>query len=272
MTADDDRELLRQFVQTRDQYAFAELVRRHIDLVYSSAQRQLSDPAAAEDATQSVFVLLAAKAHTIGRDGALAGWLLAATRGVALNMLRGGVRRRRHEREAAIMKSEILPTMPTEAERGDINRVLDAAIAQLKPGERDALVLRYFQDHSTTEVAEALGISAAAARKRVSRAVAQLRTLFARRGVRTSAETLCAALAADAVKAAPVSLQAATVAQSALSTAQDLAATQGVKGMAILMATIDEDKGGSCRGGRDLDRRCRDASRRLYGAAAAGRR
>src|SRR5688572_10632133 len=97
---DEDSALLRQFIATRDEKAFAELVRRHVDLVYAAARRQLRDTSAAEDVTQQVFVLLAHKARTIRDCEAVAGWLLATTRYVSLNWLRTEARRRRHESEA----------------------------------------------------------------------------------------------------------------------------------------------------------------------------
>src|SRR5690242_13113518 len=100
----DDPALLRKFVSERCEAAFGQLVRRHVDLVYSSARRQVRDPALAEDVTQEVFVTLATKANSI-RDGeALAGWLLVTTRFVSLNLLRSNERRRRHEHEAGEMQ------------------------------------------------------------------------------------------------------------------------------------------------------------------------
>jgi RNA polymerase sigma factor (sigma-70 family) len=205
----DDLALLRQFVSDRSQPAFAELVRRHVDMVYSGARRQVGDPALAEDVTQAVFVTLAEKAHTI-RDGeALAGWLLVTTRFVALNALRAEARRRRHEREAAAMKSEI-DDETDEANRrawASVGPVLDEAVGKLKTEDRDALALRYFQGRSVADVAAALGVSHEAAQKRVSRAVERLRVLFARRGITTSAEALSSMLTAHGLILAPAALK-----------------------------------------------------------------
>src|SRR4051794_19980374 len=54
----DDAALLERFARTHDEDAFAALVSRYVDLVYSMSRRELADAAAAEDATQQVFLLL----------------------------------------------------------------------------------------------------------------------------------------------------------------------------------------------------------------------
>jgi len=81
-----------------------ELVRRHIDFVYSAALRQTHDPHLAEDVTQVVFIILGQKAGSIRRSTPLAGWLFNTTRYAALNAIRMEKRRRHHEQQAARAK------------------------------------------------------------------------------------------------------------------------------------------------------------------------
>jgi RNA polymerase sigma factor (sigma-70 family) len=202
----DDRALLKRFVRDGDEQAFAELVRRHIDMVYAASRRQLRDPAAIEDATQSVFVLLSKKAHTIRDSEALAGWLLVATRCVVLNMIRTETRRRKHEGRAAEMKQELQADTPEQWE--SIRPMLDQAVSTLKHQDRDAITLRYFKGQSVGDVAAALGISQDAAQKRVLRAVDRLREFFARHGVTTSSDALASALAGNVLFQAPAQLSA----------------------------------------------------------------
>ncbi|MBW3653504.1 MAG: sigma-70 family RNA polymerase sigma factor, partial [Actinobacteria bacterium] len=160
---DDDSALLKQFISTRDEQAFEALVRRYVDLVYSAARRQVRDDAAAQDVTQQVFVLLAEKANTVRDSQAIAGWLLVTTRYVALNAVRSEGRRRRHEREAAVMHEK--RRTKNEPAWEQVGPMLDEAVARLKTEDRDALALRYFQGRSVADVAATMGISQEAAQK-----------------------------------------------------------------------------------------------------------
>ncbi|HEY2019207.1 MAG TPA: sigma factor, partial [Bryobacteraceae bacterium] len=67
MDQDTDQQLLRRYVEAGSDAAFAELVARHVDKVYSAALRQLRDPHLAEDVTQTIFVALAQKARRLDR-------------------------------------------------------------------------------------------------------------------------------------------------------------------------------------------------------------
>src|SRR5688572_13456946 len=98
---DDDRELLSRYAKTRDEDAFAQIVRRHVDMVYASALRQVRDSHLAEDVTQAVFILLTQKASSIGSNVVLAGWLYHAARMTAQNARRVRERRERIERKAS---------------------------------------------------------------------------------------------------------------------------------------------------------------------------
>ncbi len=71
-----DGQLLEQFVQRRDETAFAALVERHGPMVLRVCQRRLGDRHDAEDAFQATFLVLAQKAPSIRKSEAVAGWLL----------------------------------------------------------------------------------------------------------------------------------------------------------------------------------------------------
>src|SRR6266478_8529626 len=96
----DDSALLRQYAENQSDEAFAALVTRHINLVYSVALRSVGDPHQAEEITQGVFILLAKKAAQLRHDKALSSWLFQATRLTASNFVRGETRRHRREQEA----------------------------------------------------------------------------------------------------------------------------------------------------------------------------
>jgi DNA-directed RNA polymerase specialized sigma24 family protein len=73
MTAAKDMDLLREFARHNSEAAFAELVCRHLNLVYSIALRFTSNPGDAEDVTQAVFIILARKAGRLGERTVLVG-------------------------------------------------------------------------------------------------------------------------------------------------------------------------------------------------------
>src|SRR5262245_7606075 len=97
----DDSTLLRAYVEDKSEAAFTELVQRHLNLVYSTALRQLAgDTHLAQDVAQTVFTDLARKAPTlVGRAG-IAGWLYLGAHHAAAQAVRGAHRRYAREQAA----------------------------------------------------------------------------------------------------------------------------------------------------------------------------
>ncbi len=235
-----DQQLLRDYTGRRSEAAFAELVRRHVDFVYSAAVRMVRDAHLAEDVTQDVFLALARSAPQLTGRPVLSGWLHRTAQYLAAKAVRSDVRRRAREQEAAAM-NELLAAEPAAAWEC-IAPHLDAALGELNEPERDALLLRYFERKSAREMAQILGTSEEAAQKRVSRAVEHLREFFAKRGVTVGASGLVVVISAHAVQAAPVGLAAAistaaAVAGTAIVTTATATATQAIA-MTTLQKTI----------------------------------
>ena len=84
--------------------------------------------------------------------------------------------------------------------------LLDDALGKLGEKDRNALVLRFFENKSLAEVGAALGASEDAAKMRVNRALEKLRKIFGKRGVTLSATVIAGAVSANSVHAAPVAL------------------------------------------------------------------
>jgi RNA polymerase sigma factor (sigma-70 family) len=229
-----DLDLLRQFARENSQDAFTEIVRRHVNLVYSSALRQVRSPQLAEEISQSVFADLARHAGKISGTGvppvnSLSPWLYAVTRRTAIDVVRKESRRQLREQIAVEMNN----MNATSADWTHIEPLLDDAMAALDETDRAAILLRYFENKNLREVGASLKISDDAAQKRVSRAVEKLGEFFSKRGVSVGAGGLAIVISANAVQSAPVGLAAtisaaAVLAGTAVHTSTLIAATKTI--------------------------------------------
>ena len=211
-----DMELVRQFARGGSNEAFSALVSRYVNLVYSVAIRQVGDPHLAEEATQSVFIILSQKAGSLGSKTILSGWLCRTARNVAANALTVQHRRQHREQEAYMQAASDDPEAESDAWK-QIAPHLDAAMAQLGEKNHDAVVLRFFDGKDLKEVGAALGVSEEAAKKRVARGVEKLRHFFHKRGIVVPVSVLVAAITANSVQAAPAGFLPVAVSATAAS-------------------------------------------------------
>jgi RNA polymerase sigma factor (sigma-70 family) len=202
----DCQQLLKEYAETGSESAFRELVGRYVNLVYSTALRLVDgDTQLAEDVSQTVYIGLARKAGALSREVMLGGWLYRHTYHVATKAMRRERHRQAREREAVEMNT--LQNDP-EAIARRVRPILDEALMHLGHEDRQAILLRFFEEQDFRAVGAALHVSEDAARMRVSRAVEKLHAVLTRRGVVLPAAGLSAALGAEAVKAAPAGLAA----------------------------------------------------------------
>ncbi|MGH7971202.1 MAG: RNA polymerase sigma factor, partial [Limisphaerales bacterium] len=225
----DDLELLRSYVSDRAEDAFAELVHRHVNLVYSAALRRVRSPQLAEEVAQSTFADLARNAHRLAPDTILSAWLYQVTRRTAIDIVRREARRQLREQIAIEMNT----MNSTAADWTQIEPLLDDAMPALDDTDRTAVLLRYFENRTLREVGLSLGTTEDAAQKRVARAVERLREYFAKHGATIGVGGLVVVISANAVQAAPVGLAmtlvaAATLAGTALPTATAITVTKTV--------------------------------------------
>ena len=231
----DDMTLLREYATRNSEAAFEALVSRRVNFVYSAALRQVRDPHLAEEITQAVFIILAQKAGRVSEKTILTGWLFKTTRFAALAQTRAAAKRRQREQEAQ-MQSELQPTAP-DLFWEQMSPLLDEALASLGETDRQAVLLRFFENKSLAEVGSHLGTGEDTARKRVSRALEKLHRYFSKRGASSKTAIIAGAMSANSVQAAPAvlakSVTAVAIAKGAAASGSTLTL---IKGALKLMA------------------------------------
>src|SRR5579884_1595920 len=196
----DDAELLRRFVDHRDEAAFEVLVWRHGTMVLGVCQRLLHDAHAAEDAFQATFLALAREAGRVARGGAVAGWLYRVGYRVALKAKGRAARRAEVEQRRPGSGA----TLPAEgADWTDLRPVLDDEINRLPAKYRRPVVLCYLEGKTNAEAARQLGCPAGTVATRLAWARERLRGRLTRRGVALSGAALGAALGGEVARAVP---------------------------------------------------------------------
>ncbi|MEM7384366.1 MAG: sigma-70 family RNA polymerase sigma factor [Verrucomicrobiota bacterium] len=228
-----DQVLLQQFAESRSEPAFRELVNRHIHHVHSVARRVTCNEDFARDVSQQVFTKLATRHDTIPKKLSLSAWCHVTTRSLAIDLVRREEARRRREQA---YQQGVSMNRKEEADWSELEPVIDEVVGSLSPKDREVILLRFYQKKTHAEVGQALEVAEDAARMRVNRALAKMKTLLHGRGITTTTAALALILPAHAVSAAPQALAgavttsavaAAGATSTAVSTASLFAAAKG---------------------------------------------
>jgi RNA polymerase sigma-70 factor (ECF subfamily) len=176
--------------------SFNTLVLRYQHQVYNLAYRIMGDAASASDATQEAFI--SAWRHIGGfRGGSWKAWLLRIVTNACYDELRRVKRRPSSSLESLYVED---PTPDTElppsqfespeafTQRRELNRAIQAGIAQLPHDQRIVLVLSDVQGMSYEEITQATGANLGTVKSRLSRARARLRDLLLEHGELVPAE------------------------------------------------------------------------------------
>ena len=210
-----DLDLLRSFSRRGEQTAFAQLVRRYLNLVFGTALRKTGDAGSAEEISQNVFAALARKSWRFAADDSVPAWLHRAAILESKAWLRGKIRRQNRER-IAIELETTMQTSTDDPTWRNLMPLLDEGLLSLREKDRTALLLRFHEKRSLREVGAILGINDDAAQKRIATAVDRLAHFFQRRGFKTVTGAVAAAGLQQAAVSAPASV-ASAMTQAALS-------------------------------------------------------
>ncbi len=234
-----DWQLLQDYVERGSQAAFATLVERHVNFVYSTCLREVRDAALAEDVTQVVFLILARKAHNLRETGTLSGWLYKTSCFACKNAMKQERARQRHEQNLIqeLRAETENPPQPND-DWSHLEELLHDALSHLNNKQRNIVFLRFFEGKSVRETGEALGITEKAAERRLARALEKMRRYVASCGYTVSLAALTTLLTENAVQAAPAACLA-----SALQMAQSVAAGGGVTTAATSSTVVSLSQG-----------------------------
>lgn len=175
-----DVELLRQFLATRDQGAFAEIVRRHGPMVWAVCRQLLLNHADAEDAFQATFLAFVQSAKSIRNTGTLGAWLHGVAVRVATKLKRSAVRRR--QREERIAKPEATQSLP-DSKWNELHGILHDEVQRLPVSMRTAFVLCELQGVTPSEAAKRLRCKPSTLAVRLSKARQRLLDRLAQRDI-----------------------------------------------------------------------------------------
>lgn len=210
-----DRYLLRRFIQDADESAFAEIVQRHASLVMSVCRRVVGQSADVDDAFQATFFALSRRPPSLYAGESLAGWLYSVARRTSVRLVR-----LRNRTAMQTLPEQTPSTEPDPlhliAEAGDLAS-LDEELNRLPEKYRDVLVMNYFAQQSSQEIADQLNESKGAVDGRIRDARQMLRVRLERRGVEVGVLTAATMMAQSAAADVPGALIQSTTRLGSLS-------------------------------------------------------
>jgi RNA polymerase sigma-70 factor, ECF subfamily len=155
--------------------AVAECARRHGGALGRLCMALCGSQADADEAVQETLLAAHAQLGSFRGDGTVRAWLFGIARRICARRFERGQREARH---LAVVPGEPVAAPASQVATARRASAVRAALATLKPSEREALVLHYQGELSFKEIGAACGIDEAAARKRASRGMARLRLLL----------------------------------------------------------------------------------------------
>ncbi len=218
-----DAELLRCFLENREEAAFAALVHRHGPMVLNVCRGLVQNAADAEDAFQATFLVLVRRAASIRKPQLLGNWLYGVAHRVAVRARVQAARRRIRE----MSEVEMIAANPCQG-GNEWSPVLHEELKRLPEKYRAPMVLCYLQGKTNQEAADLLAWPVGTVKGRLTRARELLRKRLTRRGVMLSSGLLATALSQSASSAAVPAVLLDSTVRAAMLVAAGPMATAGV--------------------------------------------
>ncbi|MGH7144742.1 MAG: sigma-70 family RNA polymerase sigma factor [Planctomycetota bacterium] len=189
-----DGELLHRYIGSAAEAdrAFGALVDRHGGMVHRTCLRILGDAAAAEDASQATFLILAKRAKRV--HGAVGPFLHGVAVKVSRRAFGDEQLRKIRERQAGEWRADLAKAsgngssgaVAQIAAEGwnEFEQVLDESIHRLPRRQREAVVLHFLEGRAQAEVAQQMGLDPSTVAKQLRRALGKLQARFQRLGYR----------------------------------------------------------------------------------------
>ena len=172
--AGDDAGLIKRAL-AGDDGAFSALVERHFGAAYASAYAVLGNSSDAEELAQETFVQVFQKLERLREPGAFVGWVWRIAHDLALKHIRkhGRMKVVQDVPESGSAESPLEPLVAGEDQQG-----LRKALASLPEDQREALLMKYWQDLEYEEMSKRTGVSEEALYQRVCRGLKRLREVL----------------------------------------------------------------------------------------------
>ncbi|MFO0812562.1 MAG: sigma-70 family RNA polymerase sigma factor [Gemmatales bacterium] len=184
----NDRELLRRYLTTRSEEAFAELVRRHEKPVQRACRQVLRSAVDVDDVFQATFLVLLRRAREVRWQPNLRGWLIAVAHRLAVRLAQKQQRAKTSSSTDALLSENNPPD--GEVSWREACAALHEELDQLCEAQRLPLLLCYLQGYSRDEAAQFLGCSVGSVKAHLERGRQSLKTRLERRGITLSAGLL----------------------------------------------------------------------------------
>jgi RNA polymerase sigma-70 factor (ECF subfamily) len=183
------READRQMIQEAlsGDPGFEQLVKTYEQMVYRVAYRFLNNETDASDVSQEVFIRVHRSLSQFRGDSALSSWIYAITANLSRNAIRSQKNRAKVQVPAPQTGEDDRRTFwdkvadkkavssSRKLESGDMNKAIQAALANLPPEFREAVILRDLEDLEYQDIAKLLKTGAGTVKSRIARGRALLR-------------------------------------------------------------------------------------------------